>query len=203
MASIVSGQANDDLDWVKFVWLATTDVVDPKLENSELKRVWANFNANIDRIKAMIGAFMFSSWFRSQLQLSLDVARFRTLGTLDLDEDWGKKDEIKELIEPLLRESLSVYISKIEARKTGDADKDKRLDLDFMSGLFERESKILGPTLQNVPQMRVGLEHFIETSIAAAWTAFEVMAEDLWEAAINVHPDVLASLSAKPAIPTN
>ena len=52
-------------------------------------------------------------------------------------------------------------------------------------------------SVEEAPDLRMGLEHIIETSIASAWTAFETMVEDLWEAAVNIHPSGLASLSGK------
>jgi hypothetical protein len=41
------------------------------------------------------------------------------------------------------------------------------------------------------------LEALLEGYLLQAWTAFETMAGDLWEAALNEHPNVLSDLSGK------
>jgi len=42
------------------------------------------------------------------------------------------------------------------------------------------------------------IESLCESLIIEAWSLFEALAEDLWEAALNEHPTVLASLSGQP-----
>jgi hypothetical protein len=44
---------------------------------------------------------------------------------------------------------------------------------------------------------RNGLEAMLSSCITGIWTAFETMAGDLWEAALNVHPSGLAELKGK------
>lgn len=49
--------------------------------------------------------------------------------------------------------------------------------------------------LQDVhPSVSRGLEATLRGVVLGAWTAFEVLASDLWEAAVNAHPKTLASL---------
>jgi hypothetical protein len=42
------------------------------------------------------------------------------------------------------------------------------------------------------------IETYAGSLVIQAWTVFESLSEDLWEAALNSHPTVLASLSGKP-----
>ncbi len=46
-------------------------------------------------------------------------------------------------------------------------------------------------------QVWLGLEAILVGQVTGTWTAFEVMAGDLWEAAINCHPHGLADLKGK------
>jgi hypothetical protein len=43
----------------------------------------------------------------------------------------------------------------------------------------------------------VGLDAMLSAAITGTWTAFETMAGDLWETALNVHPNILAQLRGK------
>ena len=44
---------------------------------------------------------------------------------------------------------------------------------------------------------RQGIEALLSSCITGAWTAFETMAGDLWEMALNIHPQGLAELKGK------
>jgi hypothetical protein len=46
------------------------------------------------------------------------------------------------------------------------------------------------------PDFLAGLRAILVTQITGTWTAFEVLAADLWEAALNAHPETLSALSA-------
>ncbi|MDB6120576.1 MAG: hypothetical protein JWO08_4357 [Verrucomicrobiaceae bacterium] len=46
------------------------------------------------------------------------------------------------------------------------------------------------------PSIRYGVNGVLDSMVVSAWTAFEVMAGDLWETALNDHPKYLASLSS-------
>jgi hypothetical protein len=50
--------------------------------------------------------------------------------------------------------------------------------------------------LQGTPS-GVGLEAMLSSALTGTWTAFETMAGDLWETAVNIHPAVLAELRGK------
>jgi hypothetical protein len=48
------------------------------------------------------------------------------------------------------------------------------------------------------PPIATGLDAMLASYLTGTWTAFETMCDDLWEAAVNSHPDHLANLSGSP-----
>ena len=48
-----------------------------------------------------------------------------------------------------------------------------------------------------VPQIVAGLDVVLASSITGSWTAFEVLAGDLWVAAVNAHPHTLSVMKGK------
>jgi hypothetical protein len=46
--------------------------------------------------------------------------------------------------------------------------------------------------------LQAGIETIFSSQMIATWTAIEVLAADLWEAALNSHPAILADLSGSP-----
>jgi hypothetical protein len=47
-------------------------------------------------------------------------------------------------------------------------------------------------------QLEKQIDSFTSSLVIQAWTVFESLSEDLWEAALNAHPTILAGLSGKP-----
>ena len=189
-------QPNDELNWTTFVRFASVDLGAPELKNQELTAVWHNYDANIERIRLMLAVPAITGEIRSLLTNCLDVAKFRITNSLDFTDDWkANEKEIDALWRVLANERVADLNDKMNALKTGDATNDKRVDNEVMKALFSKEAFITS-FAQTDKSCRVGMEHFIETSITSAWTAFEAMAADLWEAALNIHPRGLASLNA-------
>ena len=131
---------------------------------------------------------------RQLLQNCVDVARFRITGMLDFLEEAEENKDIDTLLKQLLNEQGSKLAAKINALKTGDEKHDKNIDQEAIRAILSRGSLITS-LVQTDNSLRLGLEHFIETSIVTAWTAFEAMSADLWVAAINIHPKGLAALN--------
>jgi len=48
------------------------------------------------------------------------------------------------------------------------------------------------------PEVKEGLDSLLVSIVVGAWTAFETMAGDLWESAVNACPQRLSALSGKP-----
>jgi hypothetical protein len=61
---------------------------------------------------------------------------------------------------------------------------------------FKIAEENIGPMLVFEP-LKTGADAVLGGMIIGCWTAFETLAADLWKAALNVHPTVLAALSGK------
>jgi hypothetical protein len=55
-----------------------------------------------------------------------------------------------------------------------------------------------GMLIEGRERLNSGFEAVLFNAIVGCWTAFEAMASDLWEAALNVHPSGLAELKGTP-----
>ena len=53
----------------------------------------------------------------------------------------------------------------------------------------------LTTTVPNATMFKLGIAGTLSAYIVQAWTAFEALAGDLWECALNIHPELLAQLS--------
>jgi hypothetical protein len=90
---------------------------------------------------------------------------------------------------------LAVFeeVEKLDQRNLPNDERHEELDNILKGG--ERYLEILG---EQRPRVRECLDLIRKTVIVNAWTSFETMAEDLWRAALNVHPRGLAELKGKP-----
>jgi hypothetical protein len=62
---------------------------------------------------------------------------------------------------------------------------------------FQRAVSRFGELINTTPQMEEAIYATFSAQLTSAWTAFEALASDLWEAAINNHPITLASLTGE------
>ena len=80
--------------------------------------------------------------------------------------------------------------------KTGNDVIDKIISEMNAKDIIKRGAAVM-QLLQNSMEVRVGLDAIFVSCITGTWTAFETMAGDLWEAALNAHPDRLANLKGR------
>jgi len=185
----------DELNWTKFVRFAALDLPAPTLKNSEVARVWRIYQANIDRLSAMMALPALVGWVRGIHQLCYDVARFRITGVIELSDDGldeETKSEVNALTARIMAEQGASIDAMIAKEKTGEHLNDKAVNIIIGMTILNEQSKLVA-SFQNVPGHGDGVQHFIDISITSAWTAFEAMAEDLWEATIKELPDSISN----------
>lgn len=184
----------DRLNWTKFVRFAALDLPAPPLKNSEIERVWRIYQANIDRLSAMMALPALVGWIRGLHQLCYDVARFRITGSIELSDDGldeETKSEIAALTTDIVTEQGAAIDALIAKEKTGEYLNDKAINIVVGMTILNDQSKLIA-SFQNIPGHGEGLQQVIDISITSAWTAFEAMAEDLWEAVIERFPNIVA-----------
>jgi len=115
--------------------------------------------------------------------------------------------------------NLQIAVKRVESRiprPQGKAFQDavreqldthKKMVLSLPKEDFEKHTKELEDitigilqTLEDDEEMFSGFEAWIASQITGTWTAFEAMAGDLWEAALNCKPDELSKLSGQKKI---
>ena len=183
---------NDELNWTKFVRFAALDLPAPPLKNSDVEQVWRTYQANIDRMSAMIALPSVASLIRGFHQLCYDVARFRVTGTVELSDDGldeETKSKIAALVPGLIAEQGAAIDEVIAKQKTGDYLGDKAVNIVVGMTILNEQSKLIA-SFQNAPGYADGLHQVIDISVTSVWTAFEAMAEDLWEVVIELRGKV-------------
>lgn len=120
-------------------------------------------------------------------QEAIDEACIDVWGTLDpRPSDDPKKPEFDEALAARWRSFLAKMADPTEHGNRlfvamGNLDQLQKIDTD----------------------VRKGLEAILRGMVTATWTAFEVMASDLWEAALNAKPAGLAELKGKVPVTMN
>ena len=100
----------------------------------------------------------------------------------------GEESKNKELIDKINSKMAEDLAERFEA--TGEIDKASGYDFTRALSNFEL-------LLSQNPEMNEAIYAAFCSQLTSAWTAWETLATDLWEAAINYHPATLAKLSGK------
>ena len=157
-------------------------------KTKEIAVVANNFQRNIQRIKWMILVPSAVGDMTIRIQRCFDVAEFMITKTLDTTgADLSNRDEITALAQRLFHNS-----SQEELNKIGTAEWE-----DFIQIALERGTRPVLMIAAPLTPARNGLEAILSFCVTGTWTAFETMAGDLWEAALNVHPSGLSELKGK------
>ena len=164
---------------VSFIW-----------ETKEV-RLWPvihAFRSNIQRLESMLYLPKYLTWLsrsyeRKYCQSLLEVTQ--GIATNDLPQS-----QVEE-VNGKLNELLARWIEEVKTQR-----------IHFVGGEVEqvgtRSIDALLPIGGGIAWL--GLESILIGQITGAWTAFEVLVGDLWEAALNCHPETLSTLkgSRKP-----
>jgi hypothetical protein len=101
---------------------------------------------------------------------------------------WPAGDEPDEATQQRWREEADA----VESRKYEILDRKVRPPIPWSTGYdSDRLTRHVGSELRNA------YDTLMSAQLVLVWTAFETLAGDLWEAAVNTHPQTLASLAGK------
>jgi hypothetical protein len=168
----------------KCVEFARHGVEMPVRKTAVLEDVVKAFEFNVKRTLGMIIAPAVVGYIASDMQRSLDKAEFKATG------------EISGPPPPFTEDILAHFSQdQLEASKQRAA-LSKRDQLAQMNKAFNRSLVFLEVSAAD-PRGRTGFDAILASLIVGSWTAFETMAADLWEAALNEHPEKLAELSGE------
>lgn len=160
-----------------------------KIASKELYETASSFEVNMARVEMLLGILP------AIIAFSLDDDRLCTRATYSV---YGT-------INPSLKQKKSKTLWKKHQ------DEFNRLRGERMSEMARNKDKVgdwawatgtqyLGMMTQNVPgQMVFGFEALLGSMVTGSWTAFEVLAADLWEACLNARPRLgVIALNAEP-----
>jgi len=177
-----------DLKWGEIVGFAATNQVLPEFKSHEVGAIAANFNNNIQRIKSMLVAPTLIGDLTMDIQHCIDFAEFSST---------------KSVSDPILRIPMSPEILKL-ANQIFHMNNKEMFEAQEQGGDKWQEFYLasLNRGTQPVVMLQgtasgVGLEAMLSSAWTGTWTAFETMAGDLWETALNLHPVVLAELRGR------
>lgn len=137
------------------------------------------FNNNLSRLRSLNALPVTMAWVSRLAQRITDECLDEVMGDFRKNANDEQDAELKQLFS----EKWAEWFRVTEERSSRAAFVQK-FGVDTLNMLH-------GAPLWN------GLEAVLIAQLTGAWTAFETLAGDLWEAALNVHPRGLAALKGK------
>jgi hypothetical protein len=150
----------------------------PELKTEALRPVGAAYDRNIRRVYALVLFAPAAIWIAITVQRHTD----------QIEHQFPKKDNRTRvaLIDQAMKTEIAQHTA-IFARGGKEANE-----------LLDQQHKVSFQMLSSQsPEFNDGPEAWMASQIIATWTAFESMAEDLWEAALNIKPKTLATLAGR------
>src|SRR5882724_8577934 len=164
------------------VSLPTDDLL-ASIEHEQIRDVAAAFIANVSRVvEAAAAPISIIFWSRVQ-QEAIDEAHL---------EVWG--DLLPRKVDDALKPQFDQTIARLRQKFRDEVEADPN---EYGNRLFLAAGQ-LEVFQKNDMGIRTGLDAILRGMVTGMWTAFEVLASDLWEAALNAHPAGLAELKGKP-----
>jgi hypothetical protein len=161
----------------------------PELRNPDLEQVATSFRGNIAAVRFMMSLPTGIVGAMAQTQRIHDTAEFEITGQLGGDVS----PEDQKRADARAQEILQDIVSQNETRQEGDDPSWDQHALDY----HLQGAKSLGGLIAK-PLGAYGFVNMFSGYITGTWTAIETMIGDLWEAALNTHPEILAALNGKP-----
>jgi hypothetical protein len=162
-----------------------------KLKTTSLTGPLAGFLYNILRLKSLMLAPSRISFFVSLMMNLLARAELEKTGRVSEYDPANDVQELPADVSSRVAELFVEEVKKISALAETPAAAERRLKT-FLDG-----TKALH-FLAADDDFRMSLEAMLASYITGMWTTFETLAGDLWERALNVSPENLATLQGAP-----
>jgi hypothetical protein len=166
--------------------LADWKTQEPK--NAHVKALLGQFRYNIVRVRMMIVLPAQAAALGMDMRGWLDMAELELTGALAGAHSPEMSGKIKSRMSELSRDHVG-ELSKLQGTPQWDKFVRERID----AGLAPVRLMATAAAAES------GLDALLSSCINGTWTAFETMAGDLWEIALNEHPSDLANLNGKSA----
>jgi hypothetical protein len=189
MADTFEVPSHKPLKWGHLVGFAATIAPTPVLKHPALGAVAQTFLGNIQRVKWMLLAPTLVGDLTIDIQRCFGYAEFRVSGEV-IDSAYSVRPHPRHVEIANLAQRIFDLITEEKLQAVGTPEWDA-----YVMGALQRGTQPV-LMLESAPAA-IGLEAMLSSAITGTWTAFETMAGDLWEAALNAHPDGLAELKGK------
>ena len=178
-----------DFKWRPLVTFAALNPQRPELKDpvGPIALVSGAFLKNIQRINWMILTPSLVGDLTLHIQLCFDLARWRVtgeLGTESLPADHPQFQQVTALANEFFQRSTQHLVSGI-----GTPEHEQNV----LNAIDQGTQPVEMLATEGSPS-RQGIEALLSSCIIGIWTAFETMAGDLWQTAVNLHPRTLAEL---------
>jgi hypothetical protein len=150
----------------------------PELKTQSIRPVGAAYERNVRRVYSLI--------LFPPAAVNMAITVQRVIDKIDFQHPDIDSEVRQQLIEEEVRRQMSNFADIMQQegdRATEAFDTQQSAAFQILSAYS--------------PQSEEGPEAWMAAQIIATWTAFEAMAEDLWEAALNAKPNILAKLAGR------
>lgn len=159
-----------------------TDELLVSIQHEKIRDVAAAFMANATRVvEAAQAPISIIFWSRAQ-QTAIDEAHL---------EVWG--DLVPRKMDDARKPQFDQAMARLRQKFRDEVEADPN---EYGNRLFLAAGE-LEMYQKNDVGIRTGLGAVLRGMVTGMWTAFEVLASDLWETALNVHPAGLVELKGK------
>jgi hypothetical protein len=149
-----------------------------ELKTDEVRRVAETYGRNVRRVYSLV---LFPP---SAVYVAITIQR--VVDRIEFNNPKMPRKERNDLVQVETRRLIANQTAILEK---GD-DEARRV--------FEVQQNTAFGILSGLnPEFHDGPDAWMASQIIATWTAFEAMAEDLWEAALNLKPTILAKLKGR------
>jgi hypothetical protein len=156
------------------------------LPSEPFKPVLEAFANNLGRLQSTIMLPIFNIQFSCALERAVVSAEFEVTGKVDPELSRGPRDQ------RVINRSQVILDEAADAEKKRGEMPDFERERKFkLADAFLRWSMVSAAPFSAITR---GVEALLISLILGMWTSFETMAGDLWEAALNAHPDNLSEL---------
>lgn len=150
----------------------------PELKTQSIRPVGAAYERNVRRVYSLI--------LFPPAAVNMAITVQRVIDKIDFQHPDIDSEVRQQLIEEEVRRQMSNFADIMQQR--GDR---------ATEAIDAQQSAAFQILSAYSPQSEEGPEAWMAAQIIATWTAFEAMAEDLWEAALNAKPNILAKLAGR------
>ncbi len=167
--------------------IAVVDPIGNGLCDSEIARIASSFKENMRRVVRLLELSpVLAGWVGAFVACDAR-ADFEAFGVPIRSPD-------SKVLDPERTERADTIRRERFAREFPDFKKDRS---ETPQVILDRGMEYIIQLRNVVPQIVAGLDVVLASSITGSWTAFEVLAGDLWVAAVNAHPHTLSVMKGK------